>query len=253
MSVARTLRVLVGIALVAVALVTVAACDGSTPARDAGLDAGPDAGRADAARDAGPRCALECDPAQTCCRDPDGTTLCANLRNDPRHCGLCEIDCIASHRGDGCSASQCTCGSTSLGCTGNRQSWCCPGRSPGSSAYCADLDRSPADCGACGAGCDARTADRCDGGRCVCGDERAPCSGGLVCCSNGVDVGCTDVATDEFHCGGCDRVCAAGQRCEHGACTVGEATCPGGCARSEICCNGSCCTAERCTAGSCGG
>lgn len=239
------------VAWVALALLC-AACDAPAPA-DAGPDAALDAGRRDAGRDAGPMCEPTCDTAETCCADPDGTPVCAALRSDPRHCGLCTIDCVASHRGDSCRASQCACGTSTLGCTGNRQSWCCPPRPGSSSGYCADLDRSAADCGACGVACDLRVSDRCDGGRCMCGDERAECAGTpeSVCCADGVDVSCVDTTTEAVHCGGCGIRCAATERCEAGTCTEG-ASCASGCAAGEVCCNGSCCASRgRCIGGVC--
>lgn len=234
-----------------VALLTVA-CDGpSTP--DAGADASIDAGaRTDAGRDAGPACTLECSATETCCLEPDGAPVCTSLRTDPRHCGLCQTDCVTTHRGDGCDAHQCTCGSSTIGCTGNRQSWCCPPRAPGTEAYCTDLDTSPADCGECNVGCSALTSNRCDGGHCVCG-LRAACAGtpDSVCCTAGADTSCVDTTSDRFHCGGCNHVCAGAERCEEGTCTQGSA-CAAGCSLSETCCNGTCCARDRCIAGVCG-
>ncbi|HEY8428392.1 MAG TPA: hypothetical protein VIL20_08465 [Sandaracinaceae bacterium] len=237
------------------ALALLAACDAPAPA-DAGLDGAVDAAsRRDAGRDAGLLCEPACAAGETCCSQHDGTYVCAQLRNDPRHCGLCEIDCIASHRGDGCSVGQCTCGASSIGCTGNRQSWCCPPRPGTTEAYCADIDRSAADCGACGVECDPRVSDRCDGGRCRCGTGRDACDGTpeSICCSNGVDVMCVDTTRDRNHCGRCNNACAAGERCEGGTCTSGAA-CPGGCAPGEVCCNGICCASPgRCASPACSG
>ena len=199
-------------------------------------------------------CAPECASVETCCELLTGGTTCANLRSDPEHCGLCQINCVTSHRGDGCSANQCTCGDSSLGCNGNRQSWCCPPRAPGSQGYCADLDRSPADCGGCNIACDPRKADRCTGGQCICGDERAACAGtpDSICCTAGVDVACVDTTSSLIHCGGCNVICSTPETCVGGTCTLG-ATCPGGCEGGEICCDGACCARNRCTAGGCGG
>lgn len=237
-----------------VALATLCgACDPAAPA-DAGPDAALDSGPTrDAGRDAGPMCEPTCASTETCCADEDGTLTCAQLRSDPRHCGLCTIDCVASHRGDACSASQCSCGTSRLGCTGNRQSWCCPPREGSSEGYCTDLDRSAADCGACGVRCDLRVSDRCDGGRCLCGTERGPCEGTpeSICCADGVDVACADTTTNRVHCGACNNRCTAIERCEASTCTEG-ASCAGGCALGEVCCNGSCCSSRaRCLGGVC--
>ncbi len=233
-------------------LVFLCACDAPPPA-DAGIDAGRDAGERDAGPDAGPMCMPGCEGGEACCAEEDGTFVCALLRSDPRHCGLCTVDCVETHRGDSCANNQCACGTSRLGCTGNRQSWCCPPRSEGTSAYCTDLDRSAADCGACGVQCDLRVSDRCDGGRCVCGTERGPCAGTpeSLCCADGVDVACADTTTSPIHCGGCNRTCEAGERCVEGTCTEGTA-CAGGCAAGEVCCNGACCDSPgRCIGGVC--
>lgn len=200
-------------------------------------------------------CSPECSSVETCCEELAGGTTCANLRSDPHHCGLCEINCETSHRGDACSANQCTCGDSSLGCTGNRQSWCCPPRAPGNEGYCANLDRSLADCGACNVACDARTADRCTGGECICGDERMPCAGTpeSICCTAGVDVACIDTTSSLIHCGGCNVICSAPETCMGGTCTLGSSACPGGCEGGDICCGGACCARSRCIDGVCGG
>jgi hypothetical protein len=206
-----------------------AACDGGTPA-DAGVDAGDAGGRRDAGHDAGPLCTTECAGNDTCCFEPGGAEVCTSLRTDPRHCGLCEVDCIATDRGDGCNAMQCTCGDSLIGCLGTRNSFCCPPRAGGGSRYCTDLDRTPTDCGACDVQCDARVADRCSGGVCTCGEARSACPGGMRCCySSVVDVGCVDTASDEFHCGRCGNLCELGEQC----------------------CGGTCCPTDRCVAGAC--
>jgi hypothetical protein len=223
-------------------------CDGPVT-NDGGIDASrPDAGP-DAGSDAGPMCSLECPATATCCFEPGGEEICTTLRNDPRHCGTCAVDCIATDRGDGCSANQCTCGNTLLGCAGGRSSFCCPARG-GNSPYCTNLDTTPSDCGACGRGCDARVSSHCSGGRCVCGDEREECRGtpDSICCADSpADIRCVDTTTDPFHCGSCGRQCQIGERCIDGECTDGAA-CPGGCpgGPTEICCDGDCCHRARC-------
>lgn len=231
------------------ALLFVVACDGG-PALDAGTDAGLDAGR-DAGTDAGVACSLTCGDTETCCTDPDGTELCVTLRNDPRHCGTCAVDCIETDRGDGCSANQCTCGRNLLGCAGGRNSFCCPGRGPGDSAYCTDLDTTPSDCGGCGIGCDGRVSSHCEGGDCFCGDERRQCAGDPeLCCADGPDIRCVDTSSDPFHCGRCGMRCAAGASCVDGAC-FDPAICSPACVAPDVCCNGTCCPAARCTGTTC--
>ncbi|MCB9591873.1 MAG: hypothetical protein H6719_03985 [Sandaracinaceae bacterium] len=231
-----------------------AGCDGGDDP-DGGMDAAlPDASLRDAARpDAPPAmCTPECDPTLVCC-DVAGATGCFDLRNDPRHCGECDVDCIGEARGDGCSAEACTCGSTTIGCTGMREDFCCPPRGPTGRSYCANLTSSTGDCGECGVTCNPARADRCGGGVCRCGAGRDPCAGTpeSMCCTVGVDVACVDTTNDTFHCGRCDNLCPSGERCENSTCTSG-ASCPAACGAGEICCDGTCCTRRACMAGVCG-
>ena len=240
----------------AVALLTVAlatGCDTApTPAdasADAGADGGTDAGRVDAGA---PMCEPVCPLSDTCCGEPGATGTCYPLRTDPEHCGNCQVNCVTTHRGDGCEASQCTCGTLTLGCRGTRQSYCCAARRPGGEGYCANLDLDATDCGGCNTACDGLVSDRCDGGRCVCGPGRETCAGTLesTCCSDGPDVGCTDLRSDQFHCGRCNNLCETPERCEGGSCTRGTA-CPASCSAGEICCNGSCCARGACDGAAC--
>src|SRR5687767_4218080 len=99
------------------ALVAIACDDGAGPG-DAAMDAARDASRPDSGTDSGepPVCDPLCPVDQMCCGLPGGGAECAALRNDPEHCGLCTVNCFDTHRGDGCSANQCTCGSLALGC-----------------------------------------------------------------------------------------------------------------------------------------
>ncbi len=229
-----------------------AACDGDGGG-DAGMDAGDDAATDAARTDAPPAmCEPACDPALRCC-ETSGANACFDLRNDPSHCGECDIDCVAENRGDGCSASACTCGAAPLGCSGMREDFCCPPRTPDGERYCANLSTGVTDCGECGRACDARRADRCDGGECRCGADRDPCAGTAdsVCCQVGADIGCVDTTSDLFNCGGCNNLCPSGERCEESTCTSGAA-CPGGCAPDETCCDGTCCSRRACMTGTCG-
>lgn len=84
---------------------------------------------------------------------------------------------------------------------------------------CVDTETDAAHCGACGAACE--TGDACVDGACQ-GDPPCPPDGCLLeCPPNQVDCSgtCVDTAAHADHCGGCDRPCADGARCEGGACT----------------------------------
>lgn len=230
-------------------------CDGGDGA-DAGADAGLDAAVRDAeAPDAPPAmCTPGCGADETCCADPTGgDAVCYTLRNDPRHCGTCGTNCLAANRGDACQANQCSCGVDANGCRGTVEDFCCPAREEGLQAYCANLATSALDCGDCNSPCDVRRADRCDGGRCVCG-SREPCEGTpeSTCCVDEPDVGCVDTTTDRFHCGECENLCQGDERCEGGTCTRG-ASCAETCELGQVCCDGACCSRRSCLAGTCGG
>ena len=240
-----------GLILFAASL-AIACDDGATP--DAGADGGFDAALRDAEPpDApAPMCAPGCDDDETCCADPTGgDAVCYALRNDPEHCGTCGTNCVAANRGDACQASQCSCRVNPLGCRGTVEDFCCPAREEGGQTYCANLATSALDCGDCDAACDIRTADRCDGGRCVCG-SREPCEGTpeSTCCVDEPDVGCVDTTTDRFHCGECENLCQGAERCEDGTCTRG-ASCGGACELGQVCCDGVCCSRRGCLSGAC--
>lgn len=210
---------------VAALVAALAGCPPTTPALDASVDTGlrpVDAPRTDAASDAGPACDLRCATTQErCCFDETGAPACIDVANDPRNCGLCGLDCVATHRGDRCATMQCNCGDFDIGCTGRADNYCCPDAPDGRSARCANLGRDFGDCGACGRTCDTRTADRCEGGLCTCGEGGRTCAGTRTdyCCVDVFEDGaCVDTTTDKLHCGGCNIRCGAFEDCIDGRC-----------------------------------
>lgn len=194
------------------------ACGLDPTPSDGGIDAPIDAGT-DAELDGGPLCLASCEPGRTCCGTPD-EPVCVRLMSDVRHCGTCTIDCLADHRGDRCEEGQCGCGDFRLGCVGRMTSYCCIPPAP-RDPYCANLALDRSDCGECGNECIPEAADRCTGGRCVCGDRREPCLGTpeSTCCDRGVGLhACVDTTSDPDHCGACGTRCAVPLRCVASAC-----------------------------------
>ena len=64
--------------------------------------------------------------------------------------------------------------------------------------------------------------------------KKKKCKGGTVRCGRK----CVSLLVDPAHCGGCDSVCVAGQRCQAGHCTCGGSSC-GGCCDGNSCQPGS--------------
>jgi len=96
-------------------------------------------------------------------------------------------------------------------------------------------------CGACGKACDPRVADKCVGGKCVCGTTGGICKGGLNC----VGGACKCVAGKDSMCAGC---CAGVATCNSGTtvtyCGVGGVSC-------VACKSGTQCKSDACVAGKC--
>ena len=202
--------------------------------------------------------AIGCDPAcplgEECCPGEDGTGICVNLNSDLANCGLCGRDC-GEGLGDRCELGECACGTTLLGCAGDIRSLCCPPREELPIHYCANLEEDGEDCGSCGSPCSNTQADRCESGRCICGDSRSACSGEITdtCCSGAFgDTACVDLTSDALHCGACDSPCRASERCVEGTCTVGASSCSETCDEGHVCCFGECCPRARCDMGLCG-
>lgn len=88
----------------------------------------------------------------------------------------------------------------------------------------------------------------------------ASCGAGSLCCSDA----CTDVLSNNAHCGGCGIVCGSGLQCMSGQCRTAEVdagpapvdagpACGGGCGSGADCCNGSCTALNTTTnCGACG-
>lgn len=63
---------------------------------------------------------------------------------------------------------------------------------------------------------------------------------------------CLDTRSDRANCGGCGKVCAAGQSCVGGACKGGPALCGGvACSSGQTCLAGTCCASASVCSGTC--
>jgi stigma-specific protein Stig1 len=106
---------------------------------------------------------------------------------------------------------------------------------------CVDPSTDPANCGACGHRCEGD--QECLGGTCLGGDCRLECgdrsrwpnrpldapgaTAGVCCNRPGGEEprGCTDLATDNWNCGGCGVTCEPNTRCQKGQCVCQGAIC----------------------------
>jgi hypothetical protein len=138
-----------------------------------------------------------------------GTTVCADIQNDVKHCGGCNQDCTKGPPptgGDWCFGfGQCYCvaGKCKNGCTAPFQ--LCGG------STCTDVQTDPQNCGFCGTRCG-------PGLSCVAGQCRA-CSASETKCGGT----CADLSSDPKNCGACESACALGASCSAGKCE-----CPAG-------------------------
>lgn len=206
-------------------------------------------------------CADSCDPdgsgggsSSNGLTNCDGS--CANLANDPLHCGTCANACAA---GQLCSNGACasSCGDGLTECCGK----------------CVNTASDPANCGGCacdddsgsgGAGGGTTSSDECLSPQCKEGtggsggtadplgsdctridppndcSEIAKCA--LGCCTESCEAlsltdcngACVDTQADVQNCGACGNVCGSGEKCNAGLCQSGD--CPAG----QTDCNGSC-------------
>ncbi len=138
----------------------------------------------------------DCSTGQCVCRA--GLTACgptcADLNNDPRHCGECGRKCDDDSI---CVGAGCVCRPGLVECDGK----------------CIDPGTDPAHCGQCGQACEARcagglcTANTCESQAAVgCGERDAAC------------VAQAKIPDHPLHCGECDSRCRENQLCVGGDC-----------------------------------
>jgi hypothetical protein len=197
------------------------------PRADASSESGADAAADVVVPDVVPEAPPCTNGACPCGTNDCGGGVCADLMNDPSHCGTCTMSCAHYQY---CHAGQCT---------------CLPGFTLCGDGSCHDLTTDPNRCGscthpACAAG------EKCENGACATG----ACGGGLTGCPvAGNLTACVDLGLGVPYCGDCTTVCGPDQVCAAGACrSYAPATpcttcpCAADCARTEgspsTCCAG---------------
>ena len=181
-----------------------------------------------------------------------GVGACYDLKTDPNHCGRCNDSCGS---GGVCTNGACSCPAAT-------------GTQCGMAQTCVDVKTSQTNCGMCGVDCPAMAGQgqyqACLQGACTaCGAENQACCAGATvgfnqgclqglscsatpgaagakctCGAGSIKCGdtCTNLKTDEQHCGACGTACANNQVClakgDTAACVacggVGQACCDPG-------------------------
>lgn len=179
-----------------------------------------------------------------CCTE-GGNPTCANVTNDPNHCGECqnfcgnEQVCCNGECADFCCEPPCpvdqtccsgickslqtnieNCGACDHECAFDPalNIQCCNG-------VCKPLNISSENCGACGNQCGTAFGETCCNGNC--------CPAGHGCC-NGY---CVNLNSDNSNCGSCGYTCTGGYSCVNGTCRACDPPCL---TAGTACCHNSC-------------
>src|ERR1051325_11700806 len=139
--------------------------------------------------------------------------ICANLLNDPQHCGDCTTHCAL---GASCTDGHCKCSSGKSECY----------------LECVDITSDRRYCGLCSLSAACTNGKECSNGQCVCPAHvcsdgqsldpetcKCPCAVVQTRCNSQ----CVDTSTDAKNCGHCDNACTKGLVCDKGLCV-----CPAG-------------------------
>ncbi len=156
----------------------------------------------------------------------------ANLHVDPANCTGCGMACQIAHGipgcSDGCYIEACNFGYDD--CNADTTDGC---ETP--------VATDPANCGACGAPCNAlpNASASCVAGNCVLGT----CKVGFFDCNSKPNDGCeANIFTDATNCGSCGNVCPNGLVCVNGGCTCAKCNFPNAASScvNNVCVMGAC-------------
>ena len=177
---------------------------------------------------------LLCDPGFGDC-DGDESSGCETSVTTVAECGDCGVACGASETCT--SIGQCRCGAR-FGGIGSGPA--CLGSETCCGDACADLQRDPTSCGACGAAC--APGETCRDGQCACGPGRGGVGAGAFCGGACCDDACVDLDADVANCGACGVRCGDGESCDGGECRCGSTRGSAGpaCGPTETCCTDAC-------------
>lgn len=175
---------------------------------DASLEAAAEEGGVDSIPPPPPEAPAPCAPMTADC-DGDPSNGCeTNTATSPDSCGACREQCMLDNASRvTCVAGGCAvvaCDPAFADCDRNQLNGCE-----------VNIRTSLADCGACGARCEAvNRSAMCAAGVCVHGR----CSAGFADCDADAANGCETATTTDANCGACGRACTAGYRCNGVTC-----------------------------------
>lgn len=172
-----------------------------------------------------PASAPECGSGsnRTCCSLHCCNENCVDLQNNPKHCGMCNLQCT---KGEICFQGRCqiSCPPGSPHCGPPEKAICCPYQC--CNEVCVDVKNHRYHCGDCNKPCS--PGEICVQGHCIlsCPTNSPSCgvAGKEVCCPHSCcNYFCIDTKNHREHCGACNKPCEPGQYCENGVC---QFSCP---------------------------
>jgi hypothetical protein len=153
-----------------------------------------------------------------CCPQGDGERACKDLMNDTDNCGFCAFACDT---GQSCVKGLCVDGEgdtcADINCPQGMD--CCD---EFGTAYCTSFTNSNENCGSCNNYC--ASNENCIDGVCTAKEDQECSSGtyicflGETCCYENGQATCLEILNSDMHCGSCENVCGAYEKCIDGVC-----------------------------------